>query len=143
MNAVGLKVDFKIAKWPEQLKRARTAQLMVWQVGQSSETPDAQDAFEMMYGPSSGNQNLARFKLEAFDQLYERMQSLPDGPERLEAVRQANKLLTAYMPQRYTVHRVSTDLAYPWLVGFRRPAFGNQWWHYVDIDESKRPAAGH
>jgi len=90
MNAVGLRVEFKIAKWPEQLKRARTAQLMVWQVGQSSEAPDVQDAF---------------------------------------------------MPQRYTVHRISTDLTYPWLTGYRRPSFGNQWWHYVDIDNGKKPTA--
>jgi ABC-type transport system substrate-binding protein len=136
LDAVGLRVRFDIAKWPEQLKKARTGQLMVWQVGQSSEAPDVQDAFEMAYGPSSSNQNLARFKLPAFDALYERMQSLPDGPERIEAVAQANKLLTAYMPQRYTVHRIATDLAYPWLQGFRRPAFGNQWWQYVDIDTS-------
>jgi ABC-type transport system substrate-binding protein len=136
LDAVGLRVRFDIAKWPEQLKKARTGQLMVWQVGQSSEAPDVQDAFEMAYGPSSSNQNLARFKLPAFDALYERMQSLPDGPERIEAVARANKLLTAYMPQRYTVHRIATDLAYPWLQGFRRPAFGNQWWQYVDIDTS-------
>jgi ABC-type transport system substrate-binding protein len=140
MNHIGVRTEFKVAKWPEQLKKARVAQLMVWQVGQSSEAPDVQDAFEMMYGPSSGNQNLARFKLPAFDALYERMQALPDGPERLEAMTQANKLLTAYMPQRYTVHRILTDLAYPWVIGYRRPPFGNQWWHYVDIDDSKRPS---
>lgn len=139
LNAVGLRTAFNVAKWPEQLKRARSAQLMIWQVGQSSEAPDAQDAFEMMYGPSAGQQNLARFKLPAFDALYERMQSLPDGPERLQAVRDANKLLTAYMPQRYTVHRLKLDLTYPWVQGFRRPAFGNQWWHYVDIDTDKLP----
>jgi len=136
LNAVGLRTQFNIAKWPEQLKKARTGQLMVWLLGQSSEAPDVQDAFEMVYGPSSGNQNLARFKLPAFDALYERMQALPDGPERLEATAQANKLLTAYMPQRYTVHRIAADLAHPWLQGFRRPAFGNQWWQYVDIDTS-------
>lgn len=139
MNRIGLRTQFNIAKWPEQLKKARTAQLMVWQVGQSSEAPDVQDAFEMMYGPSSGNQNLARFKLPAFDALYERMQALPDGPQRLEAMQTANKLLTAYMPQRYTVHRILTDLTYPWVIGYRRPPFGNQWWHYVDIDNAKRP----
>jgi ABC-type transport system substrate-binding protein len=140
MDAIGVRTVFKIAKWPEQLKKARVAQLMVWQVGQSSEAPDVQDAFEMMYGPSAGNQNLARFKLPAFDALYERMQALPDGPERLAAMTEANKLLTAYMPQRYTVHRILTDLAYPWVSGYRRPTFGNQWWHYVDIDNSKRPS---
>jgi ABC-type transport system substrate-binding protein len=140
LRAIGVRTQFKVAKWPEQLKKARAAQLMVWQVGQSSEAPDVQDAFEMMYGPSAGNQNLARFKLPAFDALYERMQALPDGPERLAAMAEANKLLTAYMPQRYTVHRIVTDLAYPWVIGYRRPPFGNRWWQYVDIDNSQQPS---
>lgn len=35
---------------------------------------------------------------------------------------------------KYTVHRIALDLTQPWLRGCRRPAFGNQWWHYVDID---------
>ena len=39
-----------------------------------------------------------------------------------------------------TVHRISTDLWYPWLSGYRRPLFWNEWWHMVDIDNTRRPA---
>jgi ABC-type transport system substrate-binding protein len=113
---------------------------MVWQLSQSAEAPDVQEGFELLYGPAAGGQNLSRFQLPAFDALYERIQGLADGPERLAAIADANKLLTAYMPQKITVHRVMTDLAYPWVQGYRRPAFGNRFWHYIDIDNSKRPA---
>jgi hypothetical protein len=27
---------------------------------------------------------------------------------------------------------------HPWLIGYRRPLFFNDWWHMVDIDETKR-----
>jgi hypothetical protein len=67
--------------------------------------------------------------------------SLPDGPERLEAIRAANKLLLAYAPMKYSVHRVAMELVHPWLLGYRRPPFGNQWWHYVDIDAQARAGA--
>ncbi|GAB4560141.1 MAG: bicyclomycin resistance protein [Rhizobacter sp.] len=139
LDAIQVKVAFKTAQWPEQLKRSRAGQLMVWYLSQSAEVPDVQEGFEMVYGPASGGQNLSRFKLPAFDALYERVLSLPDGPERLAAIAEANKLLIAYMPQKITVHRVITDLAYPWVVGYRRPVFGNRFWHYIDIDETKRP----
>jgi hypothetical protein len=26
----------------------------------------------------------------------------------------------------------------PWVIGYRRPVFWQEWWHYVDIDGSKR-----
>ena len=48
----------------------------------------------------------------------------------------------AYAPYRVGVHRILTDLAYPWLVGYKRPVFWLDWWQYVDIDDSRRPAAG-
>jgi ABC-type transport system substrate-binding protein len=114
---------------------------MTWQLGFSAINPDVQDAFQTLYGPASGGQNLPRFKWEPFDRLYDRMQSLPDGPERLEAIRAANKLLLAYAPMKYSVHRVAMELVHPWLLGYRRPPFGNQWWHYVDIDAQARAGA--
>ena len=138
MDAVGLRLVIETAQWPEQLKKARAGQLMMWQLGGSASAPDVQDALQTLYGPAAGGQNLARFRLPAFDKLYDRMQSLPDGPERLALIHQANKLLLAYAPEKYNVHRVSTDLAQPWLAGYRRPPFGHQFWQYVDIDDTKR-----
>jgi ABC-type transport system substrate-binding protein len=140
MDAIGIRLRFRTAQWPEQLKAARAGQLMVWQLGNSNASPDAQDILQSVYGPASGGQNLARFKDARFDDLYRRMQALPDGPERLAALQEALKILTAYMPQKYNVHRIVTYLMQPWLLGYRAPFYGNQFWQHVDIDDSKRPA---
>ena len=43
------------------------------------------------------------------------------------------------MPQKYRVHRIVSDLAQPWLIGFRRPYFNQIFWPYVDIDTEKLP----
>ena len=43
------------------------------------------------------------------------------------------------MPYRYNVHRIVTDLMQPWLLGYRRPPFWQDWWHFVDIDTAQRP----
>ena len=83
---------------------------------------------------------LARFKNAELDAIYDRMEALPDGPERLELFRQAKVIAVAYAPYKNTVHRISTDMLYPWVVGFRRPLFWQEWWHMVDIDESLRHA---
>jgi ABC-type transport system substrate-binding protein len=141
MDAVGLRLRIEVGQWPEQLKKARAGQLMLWQLGYSSTIPDMQDTFEILFGPASGGQNLARFRMDAFDALYRRMQMLPDGPDRLQAIAEANKLLLAYAPHKYTVHRIANDIAQPWLVGYLRPPFGNQFWHWVDIDPAAQRAA--
>jgi ABC-type transport system substrate-binding protein len=139
LNAIGIKLVVNIAKWPEQLKMARAGQLMLWELGYTASGPDVQEALQILYGPSAGEQNLARFRDGRFDALYERMQFLPDGPERLAALREAQSIVIALAPQKYKVHRIVNDMTWPWLVGYRRPAYGNQFWQYVDIDNSKRP----
>ena len=139
MDAIGVRLTLEKGQWPEQLKKARAGQLMIWQLGFSASNPDVQDGLGILYGPASGGQNLPRFKYEPFDVIYRRMDALPDGPERLALLREAQKIITAYMPNRYNVHRIVTDLTQPWLQGFRRPLFGNQFWQYVDVDPALRP----
>ncbi|OWQ88421.1 bicyclomycin resistance protein [Roseateles aquatilis] len=139
MDKLGIRLRIRTAQWPENLKAARAGQLMIWQLGFNSSTPDAQLGLELLYGPASGGQNLGRFKLERYDEIYRRMMVLPDGPERAALLREAQKLLTAYMPQKYRVHRIVNDLAQPWLIGYRRPFFNQVFWQYVDIDTAKLP----
>jgi ABC-type transport system substrate-binding protein len=93
-----------------------------------------------LYGPQSGSQNLARFKNAEFDKIYERMQVIADGPERDELFDRAKRIAVAYMPYKITVHRFNNDLVHPWVIGYRRPVFWNEWWQHVDIDLAKAPA---
>jgi ABC-type transport system substrate-binding protein len=139
MDALGVKLNFKPAQWPEQLKAARAGKLMVWQVGSTAASPDGQDALQRIYGPAAGGQNLARFKLDRVDAIYRQMAGLPDGPQRLALFAEAAKLTSAYMPYRYNVHRIVTDLMQPWLIGYRRPTFWLDFWQFVDIDTAQRP----
>lgn len=142
MQAVGLRVRFLTGQWPEQLKQARAGKLMLWMVGNTASSPDGQDVLQRLYGPMAGGQNLARFRLPAFDALYARLSALPDGPEREALFQQARLLSVAYMPYKASVHRISVDLLHPWVIGYRRPLFWNDWWHRVDLDAAARQAAG-
>jgi ABC-type transport system substrate-binding protein len=138
LRAVGLRMRFNTAQWPENLRAARAGKLQMWSLGSTSSTPDAQGALEPMYGPSIGQANYAKFRLPAYDAIYKRMLDLPDGPERAALFQEASKLVVAYMPYRIHAHRIATDLTHPWITGFRRPLFRNQMWHYVEVDPQMR-----
>ncbi len=140
MDRIHLRIKFKPAKWPEQLKAARAGKLQIWMLGSSADTMDGQGALARLYSPEAGGQNLARFKNDQFDDLYRRMQEMPDGPERDALFLQAKRLAVAYMPYKTQLHRITNDVVQPWLLGYRRPVFWNEWWSMVDIDNSLRPA---
>ena len=138
LTAVGLRIKFNVAQWPENMKAARVGKLAMWSLGSTATTPDAQQALAYMYGPGIGSSNLARFKLPAFDAIYNRLSLLPDGPERAALFIQASNLVTAYMPYRVHVHRVYTDLNHPWLTGYRQGLFRNECWQFIEVDGAMR-----
>ena len=139
--AVGVRIEFKPAKWPENLKSARAGKLMVWRVGSSASSPDGQPALDRMASVHVGGQNLARFRNAQFDAIYNRMRVLPDGPERLELFTEAKRIAVAYAPYKSSVHRIVTDLMQPWVYGYRRPPYWQHWWQYVDIDAEAQAKA--
>jgi len=138
MAAIGIRTEFRIAQWPENLKAARAGRFMVWDVNNQATRPGGETQFEYLYGPSAGNFNLARFRSREFDAIYEQLLVLPDGPGRDAQFLAGKRLATAWMPYKVHGHRFATDLAWPQLVGFRRPLFWQDWWEYVDIEPTRR-----
>jgi hypothetical protein len=47
----------------------------------------------------------------------------------------------AYMPYKVHVHRMVNDLIQPWVFGYRRPLFWQDWWQYVDVLPGRDAAA--
>jgi ABC-type transport system substrate-binding protein len=144
MQAINIKIEFKTAKWPENLKTSRTGKLMMWGVGWSG-GPDSDTFLALGYGPNKGQANHARFNLPAFNALYEQQRKMADGPERKAVIAEAARLMVAYMPYKIHVHRIYTDITQPWVVGYHRNLFVRDFWKYVDIDletyQARRGAA--
>jgi ABC-type transport system substrate-binding protein len=134
MNSIGIRIDFKVAQWPENLKASRAGKLMMWGVAWSGLSPDGDYFLNLGYGPSKGQANHSRFDLPAFNALHLRQLSMPDGPEREAVMQEASMLMNAYMPYKFTVHRIYNDLMHPWMVGYRRHPYMRDFWRYVDID---------
>jgi ABC-type transport system substrate-binding protein len=136
MDAVGLRIEFKVAPWPENLKASRAGKVMMWGVSWSATHP-ASSFFDMMYGPNKGQANHARFDLPAFNEIYARQLVLPDGPQRLALLHQGQLLGVAYMPYKITAHSVLTALMHRHVIGYRRHPFMRDFWRYVDIESGQ------
>jgi ABC-type transport system substrate-binding protein len=134
LDAIQLRVVFRSANWPDNLKQSSAGKLMMWGVGWSAGAPDGQTFLSLGYGGNKGQANKSRFDLPAFNQAYERQKHLPDGPERQAAMDEAQRLMVAYMPYKLHAHRIFTDLAHPWVIGYHRNNFVRESWKWIDID---------
>ncbi len=142
MSAIGVRMVFKIANWPDNLKMANNGKLMMWGVGWSAGAPDGQTFLALGDGGSKGAANKSRFDLPAYNALFEKQKRLPNGPERQQVMNEAQRLIVAYAPYKFHAHRVFTDFAHPWVVGYHRNTFVREFWKWIDIDVERRRKDG-
>ncbi|HET9978191.1 MAG TPA: ABC transporter substrate-binding protein [Burkholderiaceae bacterium] len=133
MTAVGLRIEFEIATWPELLKRSRAGTLMMWGYGWTATSPDGGFFLAIAYGPNAGEANDPRFALPAFDRVFERQLVLPDGPEREAELRRGKDLLVAYLPFKVHGHRIAMDLVQTGTKHYWRHPFMRDIWRFVDV----------
>jgi ABC-type transport system substrate-binding protein len=138
MDAINVRITFKVANWPDSLKAANNGKLMMWGVGWSAAAPDGETFLSLGDGNSKGQANKSRFDLPAFNRVYAIQKSLPNGPERQAAMDEAQRILVAYAPYKFHVHRVFTDFAHPWVIGYHRNNFVREFWKWIDIDVERQ-----
>ena len=134
MDAINVRIGFRIAQWPENLKQSTAGKLMMWGVGWSAGAPDGDTFLALGDGKSAGAANKSRFNLPAYNEAYARQKRLPNGPERQAVMDEAQRLIVAYAPYKFHVHRVFSDMAQPWVIGYHRNNFVREFFTYVDVD---------
>ncbi len=139
MKAIGIRMIVNKGKWPDLNKQAKLGKLAMWQLAWSADYPDAENFLQILYGPNIGSLNYARFKLPAYDRLYEQARKMPPSPERTRIYTEMIKLIAVYAPWLTQTHRVRNEVSQPWIVGYKRHPIINAPWLFMDIDESKRP----
>jgi ABC-type transport system substrate-binding protein len=133
MTAVGLRTRFEVAPFGEQIRRALAGQLMMWGYSWGAGDPDGDFFLGLAYGPNAEQSNDARFKLAAFDRLYERQRVLPNGPERLALMHEATKIMLAYVPYIAHLHQINNDLLHAHVRGPMRHPFASDWFRWIDV----------
>jgi peptide/nickel transport system substrate-binding protein len=76
-------------------KILRYAKLPPWTVGAYAAGSDGASSLARYDSHQVGGQNMARFRMPEFDELYRRLQVLPDGPERDALFERAQKIIIA------------------------------------------------
>ena len=138
MEAIGIRMQTDVAKWPDLRKKSKLGKLQNWHLAWSADYPDGENFYQLLYGPNCGSSNDGCFQLPEFDALYEKAASLPPGPERTAIYNQMARIVTVYAPWKLHSHRKRNQLVQPWILGWRKHPFLREGYKYVDIDLARR-----
>ncbi|HVY22806.1 MAG TPA: ABC transporter substrate-binding protein [Steroidobacteraceae bacterium] len=141
MKDIGIKLVNRQVQFTDMLRDEQAGKFMLAVSTWIADYPDAQNFLQLLYGPNTGSANRTRFKLPAYDRLYEEALKLPDSPERNRLYREMCRLVLAYAPWRFGVHRAYLHLVQPWVHGFDRNPISHDQYLYMDIDVAAQQAA--
>jgi oligopeptide transport system substrate-binding protein len=138
-DSIKIKVTFNTQKWPDLLKQARAGQVQFWGLGWNSASTDGNSFVQLNYSKNIGQSNFTRFRDKQYDELYEKAQLLPLGPKRWALYAAMNDIVMANSIWAPGVFRYQNVVLQPWVLNYKRMPFRQHFWHFMDIDESKRP----
>ena len=137
LKATGVRIAFVKQKFPDLLKMGKAGQLQFWRVGWINAYAEGDAFVQLLYGGNIGQTNYARFDLPAYDELYRRSRTLPDGTERNGLYRRMSELVAAYNPWALNVYPIENTLVQPWVRGYKKHAYWEHPWQYVGVDTAQ------
>lgn len=138
VEAVGIRMEVRTAKWPDNRKESKLGKLQSWHLSWGADYPDGENFYQLLYGPNCGSSNDGCFQLAEFDALYDKAVALPPGPERTDFYRRMARVVAAYAPFKLHSHRKRNQMVQPWVLGWRRYHFLHEGYRYADIDLERR-----
>ena len=133
LDAIGVRLEVEVAPWPEIRKKSKEQLLVSWQLAWGADYPDAENFYQLLYGPNCGSSNDGCFQLPEYDRLYDAAAKLPPGPERNVLYQRMAKLVAAYAPMKLHVHRKFNHLLQPWVKAWRKHPILHEGYKYADV----------
>ena len=135
LDLIGIRAEFPTQNFADNLKAATQCKLMIWSGAWGADYPEGENFAQLLYGRNAGQGNHACYESAAYDALFEKAKTLPPGPERAPLYAQMNRQMEADSVWDIHVSRVRTWLIRPWVKGFKKSAFLESEWAYIDIEK--------
>jgi ABC-type transport system substrate-binding protein len=135
LDQIGIKAEFPVSKFSENLKASKECKLMMWSGTWSADYPDGENFMQLLYGPNARLSNHSCYQSPAYDALYEQAKTLPPGPERDRLYQQMNRQMEADTAWVLNSVKVRNWVTRPWVQGFKKHPILLGDWQYLDVEK--------
>ena len=115
-------------------------QILLW--GWHADYPDPENFLFLLYGPNSkarfGGENVSNYDNPAFNRLFRQVESMQNGPERLELLAQIMAIVRRDAPWIWGFHPVSFGLYHEWYANAKPMTIGKNTLKYKKLDAELR-----
>jgi ABC-type transport system substrate-binding protein len=135
MDAIGLRIEFDISKFADNLKATKACQLQMWGAAWIADYPDGDNFMQLLYGPNTGQSNNGCYESKSFDALYVKSRALPtDSPERALLFLEMTRQMEVDGAWSLHISRERNQLIRPWVKGYKKHPILNAEFLYMDLE---------
>lgn len=120
LGAIGVKINVIYNTFPAFLEKQKQGDLQVAYGGWAMDYPDAENVFQLLYGPNKApGPNETNFDHAEMNQLYQQTAVMESGPKRAALIQRMEEITQEEAPWAYLYYRVDYALSQPWLLNYR------------------------
>ena len=139
---IGLDVEIVATNYNQFQDQLRRGAYQTLFFGWSADYPDPENFLFLLWGPlaksRSGGSNAANFDNAEYNRLFVEMRDLPDGPERLNLIRQMLEILRVERPWIELFSPEEYVLSHAWLKNMNSFGMSIPIFEYLDVDPPLR-----
>lgn len=134
LGKIGVKIKPQLVEFPTLMAEVDKKNASMFMFAWVSDYPDAENNLAMFYGPNeSPGSNHFNYKNPEYDQLYERIRTMPPGPDRTAIYEQMRDMVIRDTPFVGSMARVRQYLVNPELKNFKATEDFHNWYKYLDV----------
>lgn len=132
---VGIQLNPRYVDFSVLIQNVNNKKAPMFSYAWSSDYPDAENNFALFYGPNEApGSNSFNYKRPEFDRMYERIKTMPPGPERTAIYEEMRDMILQDQPYSGSMARTRTYLVHPWVKNYKPTEKFWDWVKYVDVD---------
>ena len=142
LNKIEVKVVFRTTDYNrfQEKVRAGVTQIFFW--GWNADYPDPENFLFLLYSPNGsvigGGENTSNYNNPHYDDLFQKMRGLKDGPERLKIIKEMVGILQKDSPWIWGFYPKTFALYHEWMQGVKPSGLINNTLQYVSLNPELR-----
>ncbi len=126
-------------RFQDKMRKGK-AQIFMW--GWNADYPDPENFLFLLYGPNSkidhGGENASNYNNPRFNELFDRMKSMNNGPERQKIIDEMMEILRRDAPWAWGFHPKAFSLFHSWYSNVKPNLMANNTLKYKRVDPQLR-----
>ncbi len=139
---LGIKLVIRATDYNRFQEKIRDGNAQIFSWGWNADYPDPENFFFLLYGPNAkvahAGENASNYQNPEFDQLFEQMRNMDDGPARQALISQMQGLVQRDAPWIFGFHPKGFALFHSWYKNSKPNLMANNKLKYVRIDSNER-----